>query len=872
MNKIILIDGNSIINRAYYGLPILSNKQGEYTNGIYGFLNIITKYIEEVKPTHIAVAFDLKAPTFRHRMFDGYKGTRKKAPDELVQQFSTLKELLTAMKITHISLEGYEADDILGTLSRDFEKKGFECYILSGDRDTLQLATENTTILLPKTSKGVTTTEVYDDKAVMEKYGVTPTQFIDVKALMGDTSDNIPGVSGIGEKGATKIIAEYDTLENAIENYENVKPKRASENLNIEREKAIMSKVLATINCEVPLQYNEEDFSIKEFYNEESITILRRLEIKKYIPKDVSKQEVNATYTFVDINTALEKIAGKKELYFYQFIDESVHYFTIFIENNCIIIKDPIMPLLYANIEDILQNSKIVKVFFDFKDFLYTTDVDDIYSKAKNIIDLSVGMYVVNPILKNYQIEEIAFDTLGIELNDITELLGKGKGKKKANELEENIIGDFLIRRSSLLPEIYNEIKSKIVENKQEKLFYDIEIPLISVLYEMEKNGITLDSEALESFGKELNEKLEILTNDIYALAGEEFNINSPSQLGVILFEKLGLKGGKKTKTGYSTSADVLEKLRFNSLIVDKVLEYRGLAKLSSTYVNGLIAVIGEDKKIHSNFNQKITASGRISSTNPNIQNIPIRTELGKNIRRAFVTSSDDYCFVAADYSQIELRVLAHLSKDEMLINAFNNNNDIHAITASQVFGVELENVTPLQRSSAKAVNFGIIYGMSSFSLAQDIKVTKKEADEYIANYFATYPNIKAYLDTSIQFAKDNGYIKTIFDRVRPVPEIKSNNFIQRGFGERIAMNSPIQGAAADIIKIAMVNVNNKLKTQQLKSKLILQIHDELIIEAHKDEVEQVTTILKEEMEKATNLLVKLDVDVNTGYNWAELK
>ncbi len=873
MNKILIIDGNSILNRGFYGIPVLTNSEGIYTNGVYGFLNIMFKFIEEVKPTHIAVAFDVKKPTFRHNIYKEYKGTRKGAPAELIPQFKLMREVLTKMKIQIFELEGYEADDILGTISKELEDT-FEVVVLSGDKDTIQLASKKTKIMIPKTSKGVTTTEVYDFDKVMEVFGVTPIEFIDVKALMGDTSDNIPGVTGIGEKGALKIIGEYKSIENAIENSDKVKPKRASENLQLEKEQAILSKTLATINREVPIKYKADDLKIENFYNDDAIDEFLRLGFKSLLPKDIKPQNSltkDLDCTIIDISTLSKTLEQSSELSIFTHIDNENVYVSISVENKNYIVDTTDFSTVATALKNVLENQDILKIFFDYKEFYILLMKNDLQINVKNFFDNSIAMYVINPLLKNYTVEELSWAFLNSELSPIDDHLGKGRKKKKFNELESDIINEYLSIRSYINLKAYSVLTEKLKEHDQSSLYYDIELPLATVLGKMEFYGFKVDVKQIEDFGKDLDQTIEKLTTEIYELAGEEFNINSPSQLGVILFEKLELKGGKKTKTGFSTSADILEKIKYYHPIVEKVLEYRGVAKLKSTYVQGLLDCVKDDSRIHSEFQQKVTATGRISSTNPNMQNLPIRSERGRNLRKGFITD-EDYCLVAGDYSQIELRVLAHLADDEVLIDAFNNDIDIHKLTASQVYHCNIEDVTPIERSNAKAVNFGIVYGISSFSLSQDIKVTKKEADAYIEKYFETYKGIKIYLDKIVESAETLGYATTILNRIRQIPELKSSNFIQRGFGKRIAMNTPIQGSAADIIKIAMINVDKRLEKEGLKSRLILQIHDELVIETLKSEKDIVVKLLNEEMEKALQLKVKLEVDVHCGDSMYDLK
>lgn len=871
MNKILIIDGNSILNRGFYAIPTLTNSEGEYTNGVYGFLSIMFKFIEEVNPTHIAVAFDMAKPTFRHEMFEDYKGTRKSPPKELIPQFKLIRDVLTKMDIKTFELAGYEADDILGTISKDLEGEN-DVVVLSGDKDTLQLASNKTTIMIPKTSKKGTTTEVYDFDKVVELYGVTPSEFIDVKALMGDSSDNIPGVTGIGEKGALKIIAEYKSIENAIENSEDITPKRARENLILEKDKAILSKTLATINREVPLKYAIEELLIKDFYNENAILEFKRLGFKSFLSK---APIVEKDLEFKEISIEdLKNVGDLDEIYIYNFIDKESgkNYISLYF-NGCVnlVYSENFIDAVKA-LGNILENEKILKVFFDYKEFYTLMLNNDMGINIKNYFDNSIALYVVNPILKNYSIEETAWVLLDKKLTTDEELLGKGRKKKTYDEVETSDLDKFFASRGDANFRAYNVLLKELKEKDLEDLYYNVELPLATVLGKMENYGVKVDVEQIENFGKDLEVEIDNLTQIIHELAGEEFNINSPSQLGVILFEKLGLKGSKKTKTGYSTSITVLEKIKAYHPIVENVIKYRGLVKLKGTYVDGLLDCVKDDSKIHSEFQQKVTSTGRISSINPNMQNLPIRSEQGRSLRKGFVPQNDDYIFVTGDYSQIELRILAHLSDDKMLIDAYNNDIDIHTLTASQVFHCNVEEVTSRQRSNAKSVNFGIVYGISAFGLAEDIKVSNYEAAKYIDKYFETYSGVKTYLDEIVSSAEEKGYSTTILNRIRPIPELKSSNGLQRSFGKRIAMNTPIQGSAADIIKIAMVSVDKRLEREKMKSRLILQIHDELLIETYKDEKDIVAKILQEEMVKAITLKVPLEVHLSTGDNMYELK
>lgn len=871
--KIVLIDGHSLLNRAFYGIPDLSNSEGMHTNAVYGFLNVMFKILDEEKAPYLAVAFDLSTPTFRHKMFDGYKGTRKPMPEELRSQVPVIREVLKAMQIETMSMEGYEADDILGTVSRQCEAEGFEVSILSGDRDLLQLATDKIKIRIPKTKMSGTEIEDYYAKDVEAKYMVTPQEFIDMKALMGDASDNIPGVPGIGEKTAAKIISAYHTIENAYAHADEIKPKKASENLKTYYEQAQMSKILATIKTDCGYVLDTQKASTDHMYNEDSYQWFKRLEFKNILNRfggDVQVQDdvaekvtiireladaaavfgraagcesVGIHYIGEPDNEGLSLCLGEKEIYF--------------IRCQGFVTKDYIA----GEVKTLL--SKTTGVFLDLKAHVGMFGL----TEQESVFDASVAAYLLNPLKDSYDYDDIARDYLGMTVPSKTDLFGKGPLPKEDSDLLKRYIGYL-----SLVPYMAMPVLNEALEDAQMKTLYDtIELPLVYVLDDMEKFGIKVKKESLHEYGQQLGAQIALLEKSIYELAGETFNINSPKQLGVILFEKLKLPYGKKTKTGYSTSAEVLEKLKGEDPIVKLVLEYRQLTKLKSTYADGLESFISSDQRIHGKFNQTITATGRISSTEPNLQNIPIRMELGRLIRKVFVPE-DGYIFVDADYSQIELRVLAHMSGDEALIHAYKEAMDIHRMTASQVFHTPFDQVTDEMRRNAKAVNFGIVYGISSFGLSQDLSITRKEAQNYIQKYFKTYPKVKSFLDHAVESAKEQGYSVTMFSRRRPIPELHSKNFAQRSFGERIAMNAPIQGTAADIIKIAMINVSRALKAENLKSKLILQVHDELLIEAWESEADRVIEILDREMKHAVELAVPLEIDVHTGHNWYEAK
>lgn len=880
-----LIDGNSIVNRAFYGIPLLTNAQGRYTNAVYGFLNILFRLIDEEQPDFLAVAFDLHAPTFRHKAFDAYKGTRKGMPEELREQIPLLKEVLKAMNIVMYEIEGYEADDILGTLSYKAEKMGILPIVVSGDRDMLQLAGEKLKIRIPKTKGGKTEIEDYFAKDVVEKYGVTPDEFIDVKALMGDASDNVPGVPGIGEKTAIKIIQQYHDIENAIAHGEEIKPKKASENLLEFQEQARQSKFLVKIVRDIPMEMELDRMEAHSFFTPEVYHLLKQLEFKSILsrfPQErpqafqeeqnskmlLSEKEITDFFSSMKKNEEIAYICLEEQG---KFLGLAIYQETVggaWIEES-----------EEVSFEDILRLSQ---EFFIKKDYLKIAhDAKRDYNLLRRygiemdgvIFDTALAGYILNPTRDSYGYDDIAGEFLNEACPSEEELLGKGKSKKSILDLSTQQRMLYAMKQVQVTYQAKKIMAQKIQENGQEFLYYQIELPLVMVLADMEKYGIKVNREELQEYGAQLQSSIDSISQEIYAEAGEEFNLNSPKQLGVILFEKMGLKGGKKTKTGYSTAADVLEKLKTDHPFVEKILYYRQLAKLKSTYADGLLAVMDKNThKIYSTFNQMITATGRISSTEPNLQNIPIRLELGRQLRKVFIPTDESYCFLDADYSQIELRVLAHISGDETLIKAFQQNQDIHRLTASQVFNVPFDEVTSLQRNNAKAVNFGIVYGIGAFSLSQDLNITRKEAETYIAGYFHKYPNIKTYMDKTIADAAENGYVSTLWNRRRAMPELQSNQFMQRAFGERVAMNMPIQGSAADIIKMAMIRVHKALKEKGLQSRLILQVHDELLIETKMEEKEEVAVLLKENMEAAADLLVPLVVDVHEGNNWFETK
>lgn len=877
MEKILLIDGHSILNRAFYGVPMLTNYEGVHTNAVYGFVNIMLKSIEDENAGYVAVAFDLKEPTFRHKMYDAYKGTRKPMPVELHEQVPIIKDILKAMSIPVITLKGYEADDILGTLAKRMQKQGMEVTVLSGDRDLLQLADEHIKIRMPKTTRGETTIENYYPDDVKEKYSVTPAQIIELKALMGDASDNIPGVKGIGEKTATSIICQFGTIENAYAQLDQVKPPKAKNNLEQFYDMAVMSKKLATIDTDAPIEFNVDMAKANNLFTDEAYDIFVRLELKsllkKFTPSENKRDDAPDNIQIIsDFDEALkqqENILKLKNVGISLAIDNDGLYGAAFStgkDTNIYIACEGFITEDF--LKDIIRKTaqKVHLCGINIKEWLdYFTDNTD-----NQADDAALMAYLINPLKNSYLYDEIAMEYLDMKLTPAKELMGKRTIKMLAEE-DVKTLAKICCYDACTAVLSCEKLMDRLKEYDMYKVYTDIEKPVMYVLKSMENEGVRVDRDALVAYGAMLKEKISILEKEIYSKAGEEFNINSPKQLGVILFEKMNLPSGKKTKTGYSTSADVLEKLAGDYPVVSDILEYRMLTKLKSTYADGLVEYISSDGRIHGKFNQTITATGRISSTEPNLQNIPIRTDIGRQIRKVFIPK-EGYIFTDADYSQIELRLLAHMSSDDTLINAYMEDRDIHRITASKVFKTPLKDVTQEQRSNAKAVNFGIVYGISSFGLSEDLGISKKEAKEYIEEYFKTYPSIKEYLDGLVKSAATSGYSKTLYNRRRPVPEMSSSNFMQRQFGERIAMNSPLQGTAADIIKIAMINVYKRLKEEKLKSRLILQIHDELVIETAKDEEEQVRYILEEEMKNAASLRVKLEVDVHCGNNWYEAK
>ncbi|KXZ40181.1 DNA polymerase I [Alkalithermobacter thermoalcaliphilus JW-YL-7 = DSM 7308] len=874
---LVIIDGNSLVNRAFYALPDLMNKNGLHTNAIYGFTNMLFKILNEYKPEYISVAFDKKAPTFRHIEYKEYKLGRKKMPSELLEQIEPLKELLDALKIHRLEIEGFEADDIIGTISKIGEEKGLKVIIVTGDKDAIQLASENTTVLITK--KGLTDLESYDYDEVLKKYELTPKQFIDLKGLMGDKSDNIPGVAGIGEKTGIKLLKEFESIENILQNTEKLS-KSIKTKIEQHFQDAIMSKKLATIVRDIPLDIDIQDLKVCEYDTKKVLDLFNEYGfnslISKLKPQEESK-DTNLNLLSIDenIDELINKI--KKEKYFAlktvkkdsNLIDKNIIYLFITLDGENI---------YYTNQEATILKMKEIFTSDDIKKYGYDLKQDYINLRPYEIemsnlnFDIKIAEYLIDTTNSNYTHDQISAKYLGKKIQSEEELLGKGKNIKKYEQIDEDLLKKYFADILNLVINVRQPMEEKIYNYNMDKLFFEVEMPLVQVLGSMEYEGFKIDIQKLKELDDEYTKIIQKLENDIYDLASEKFNINSPKQLGIILFEKLNLPVIKKTKTGYSTDSEVLESLKKYHPIIEKISEYRQITKLKTTYVDGLLNIVNtKTGRIHSSFNQTITSTGRISSTEPNLQNIPIRLELGRNLRKVFI-SEEGYKLLDADYSQIELRVLAHISEDDNLIDAFLKGEDIHTMTASKVFNIEIDKVTRQMRDAAKAVNFGIVYGISDFGLSQNLNISVKKAKEYIDSYFEKYSKVKEYMDNIIQKSKKDGYVTTILNRRRYIPEINSKNFVVQNLGKRLAMNTPIQGSAADIIKVAMVNVYRRLKENNLKSKLILQVHDELIVEVLEDEIEKVTTILKEEMMNALELKVPLSIDLNLGKSWYDTK
>ena len=912
--KLLLIDGHSILSRAFYGIPMLTSSRGIHTNAVYGFLNILFKVIDEEQADHLAVAFDLSRHTFRTELFSGYKGTRKEMPEELREQVPIIQEILRAMNIPILTMEQYEADDILGTIAKRSQKEGISVTVLSGDRDLLQLADEDIKISIPKTSKGRTEVFQYYPEDVKAEWGVTPLEFIDMKGLMGDSSDNIPGVPSIGEKTARTIIQQFHSIENAYAHIDEV-PKRAQKALAEHYDMAQLSKKLATIITEVPIDFTYEQAAVADMYNEKALELMKQYEFKTIAARFSAKMEEKGaskaqeeklpspklvTDPFLGA-VALKDALLEKALGFFLLSEKERTAFALCLSRDRLYVfrssEDYPADRLLQDAGELLSEAArkgLELCTLNLKEQLPYLPI----RRSSRILDLSIAAYLLNPLKDSYDQEDIARDYLGLQVPGAGELIGKNDllkalfgeatEKKKARKEDtaegpgerETALSEHaasLLAQLAYIPLMAKkELLRQLKDKGMERLFKEVEMPLCYSLSDMEREGIRVDENALSEYAELLKKQIDAVEAEIFAETGERFNLNSPQQLGTVLFEKLGMKGGKKTKTGYSTAADVLQKLAPEYPVVEKILRYRALSKLYSTYAVGLSAFISGDGRIHGTFNQTITATGRISSTDPNLQNIPVRTEEGKELRKVFIPA-EGHTFVDADYSQVELRILAALSGDEKLINAYRDAVDIHALTASEVFHVPLSDVTPEMRRNAKAVNFGIVYGISAYGLGEGLSISQKEAKGYINKYFETYPGVKKFLDDQVAHAKENGFVRTFFGRIRPIPELSSSNFMQRSFGERVAMNSPIQGTAADIMKIAMNRVNMALSgltpegeriREPMRSHIVLQVHDELLIETAPEELAEVKAMVKKLMEEAAELSVKLAVDVQSGDNW----
>jgi len=885
MDKLVLIDGNSIINRAFYGImgnKMLMTEDGTYTNAVYGFLSILFKILEDITPQYLAVAFDLKAPTKRHEMYDKYKANRKGMPDELASQMPILKEILKAMNIAILEKEGYEADDILGTLAKWGQKENLDVTVLTGDRDSFQLIDTNIKVRIPRTKMGKTEVEDYTIEKINEEYGLEPLDLIEVKGLMGDPSDNIPGVPGVGEKTALNLIKEFKNIDGVYENIDKQKGK-LKERLEENKELAYLSRTLGTIDINAPIEKDLNVLKKEQWNTQEVLEIFKKLKFNRFIdrfnlqntvgvdahidPQSDDKIEYQKNVDTETIQKLKQEILNNKIMYYY--LDQ----------NSFVIYSQNINKSLYINeisdFKDIFEDEDILKCSYKQKEqymLLWQKNIN-----AKNLMfDISIAGYILNSNINKYTIEYLANEYLGFDINEYLAKEGISGEKTSQINLFDEINKDkqdfdknYIY--ANIIFKLYKALKERMITENSLKLFEEIEMPLVEVLSSMQYEGIYIDKYELIEFGKELQEKINVLTKDIYELTGEEFNINSTKQLGEVLFEKIGLTAKKKTKTGYSTDVEVLEKIKHEHPVIEKILEYRQLQKLNSTYVEGLIPYIDETSRIHSKFHQTVTTTGRISSTDPNLQNIPTRMELGKKLRKVF-KPKENYIYIDADYSQIELRVLAHISQDKNMIEAFNKNEDIHTQAASKVFNTPIEEVTKEQRSNAKAVNFGIVYGISDFGLGEQLGVPRKKAKEYIEQYLEKYNGIKEFMTNIVEETKEKGYVETLYHRRRYVPELKSNNYMVRQFGGRVAMNTPIQGTAADIMKIAMINVYKKLKEKRLKSKVIVQVHDELLVETALDEKEIVEEILKYEMENVIRLDVPLVAEISQGNNWFEAK
>ncbi len=889
----VIIDGNSLINRAFYALPPLTTRDGKPTNAIYGFLTMLLRVMEDYNPDYIGVAFDKKAPTFRHKEFTEYKAGRKKTPQDLSDQMEPLKEVLDAFNIYRIELEGFEADDLIGTVAKHCDDRDIECLIITGDRDALQLTTNHTKVLFTK--RGISQLEIYDDKKVMEEYEVTPKQYIDLKGLMGDKSDNIPGIPGVGIKTAIKLLKQFGSVENLIQNTGEITGAKLKERVELNREQAMLSKRLATIVTNVPVNIDLDEIKRQDVNYEKLIELFKQYEFNSLIPRiKKSIEEIegsNENETSAELNIVeITNIKDFKTMGSQAKENGSITFKTITEEKN--IVKDKIVYMaititgdtqyhldfekfeeeqeLMSILREILEDNNIKKIGHDLKKeivhfYPYNINISNLH------FDTMIGEYLIDSAKSNYSLKDLALEYFGKEIVGEEELTGKGKSQISLWEAPDEELKNLICTYVTVTNKIYYPIKERLKELDLEELYYEVELPLVEVLASMEYLGIKVDRNILLDLEVEFKEKIDQLTEEIHTLSGVDFNINSPKQLGEVLFEKLGLPPIKKTKTGYSTNADVLEKLQDKHDIIPKISDYRQITKLKSTYVDGLLNIINPlTNRIHSSFNQTVTATGRISSTEPNLQNIPIRLEMGRRLRKVFI-SDEGHTFIDADYSQIELRVLAHIANDENLIDTFIKDQDIHRRTASEIFGVSMDDVTPTMRNDAKAVNFGIVYGISDFGLSQNLNIPVNKAKEYIENYLNKYPSIKQYMKDIVEEGKEKGYVLTLLHRRRYLPELKSSNFNVRSFGERIAMNTPIQGSAADIIKVAMVKIYKKLKEGNFKARLILQVHDELIIECPREEMETVTKILKESMENAIKISVPLKVDLSYANNWYDV-
>lgn len=886
MKKLVLIDGHSILFRAFYGMPpSMTAPDGSPTNAVYGFLAILRKVVETEEPDYLACAFDLSAPTFRHKMYPDYKGTRSAAPEEFHKQVPMIQKILKDMGIPVVTAEGWEADDVLGTLASQAEQKKIHVVIISGDRDLLQLASAETEIVIPKTKKGETNYERYTPETVEETYGVSPKKFIELKALMGDTSDNVPGLPGVGPKTAEKILKQFGSIENAKAHADEIKPKKASESMKEHGDMLDLSLDLVTIRTNAPVEFKEEEFAISDIYNEKTYEDFKQLgfhSLLKNFGEDQQKKVELPKAQIIESPEEAEKIFEAAWQDEKTNAEEDPIGVSAVYEDQKLYAAGLSLPdgeyvfLPNANLtqEEISRKySKLLKkkpcsASVDVKNLLKFAPAED----EGRLFDVTVAAYLIDPLKSDWEVSSVASAYLHLTLKSREEAFGKKgiQGALKEQNAEEKFV--LLAEEEAYTARMTAPLLFKELEKRDmKKLFQKVEMPLTYVLSDMEQSGILASRSALKEYGDQLSARIQELTESIYQEAGEEFNINSPKQLGYILFEKMHLKGGKKTKTGYSTAASVLEKLAPDVPMVQNILEYRTLTKLKSTYADALGDYIQKDGRIHTIFHQTVTATGRLSSSDPNLQNIPMRTELGRSIRKCF-PPKEGCVFVDADYSQIELRILAHMSGDEKLIEAYREAKDIHRTTASQVFHVPFDEVTDEQRRNAKAVNFGIIYGISSFGLSQGLSISRKDAQKYIDQYFETYPQIKTFLDVLVESAKEKGYAVSLFGRRRPIPELRSSNYMQRSFGERVAMNSPIQGTAADIIKIAMIRVYHALKKEHMQSRLILQIHDELLIEAPEEEAEKAKEILMREMKHAADLKVSLETDCHIGRNWYEAK